>query len=211
MMKLTGISLLLAAAFLPAAALAEPPLKTETQAVSLSLDGSFDNFGNTRSEDLRAGLEVECASALKLGRSALDWNLEFYYSYSRSVTDGAPTRAISEGLDLAKLLLSGWRGKELKTVKPYLLAGVELTWLKEPDEEEPGRYISSRFISPTAGCGVELKINHRVSLNAEYRQNLSGGDRRISGMTLGLNYAIFGAEEEEEGAEKPEAENEKED
>ncbi|MBI4350186.1 MAG: outer membrane beta-barrel protein [Elusimicrobia bacterium] len=192
------ILLLAAALACPAAAAAAGTLpEPGARSVSLTLDGSFDKYGNTRSEDLRAGLEFECASALKLGRSALDWNVEFYYSYSRSVTDGRPTKAVSEGLDLAKLLLSGWGGEELGTVKPYLLAGVELTWLKEPDEEEPGRYISSRFLSPTAGAGVEVKLNHRLSLSAEYRQNLTGGDRRISGMTLGLNYAIFGAEEEE--------------
>lgn len=191
-----------ALACLPGAASAEPPLKTEAQSISLSLDGAFDRYGTTHSESLRAGVEFECASELKLGRSALDWNLQLYYSYSHSVTDGAATNARSEGVDFAKILLSGWRGREFKTVKPYLLAGVELTWLKEPDSEEVSGYASSRFVSPTLGYGVELKINHSVSLNAEYRRNLSGGGRRVSGMTLGLSYAILGGDEEDGEAEK---------
>lgn len=198
--------LLAAAPAWPAAAEKSGP-ENGARSVSLSLDGSFDKYGNTEDEDLRAGLEFECVSALELGRSALDWNLEVYYAYSRSVTDGAATNAKSGGLDLAKILLSGWRGKELKTARPYLLAGVELTWLKEPDPEEEGAYISSRFLSPTVGAGVELKLNHRLSLNAEYRRNLSGGERRISGMTLGLTYALFGAEEEEAIAESAAAGN----
>lgn len=197
-----GLLISAALACLPGAASAEPPLKTEAQSISLSLDGAFDRYGTTHSESLRAGVEFECASELKLGRSALDWNLQLYYSYSHSVTDGAATNAKSEGVDFAKILLSGWRGREFKTVKPYLLAGVEMTWLKEPDSEEESGYASSRFISPTLGYGVELKINHSVSLNAEYRRNLSGGGRRVSGMTLGLSYAILGGDEEEDEDEK---------
>ncbi|MDD5208648.1 MAG: hypothetical protein PHV36_04630 [Elusimicrobiales bacterium] len=200
----TGLLISAALACLPGAASAEPPLKTEAQSISLSLDGAFDRYGTTHSESLRAGAEFECASELKLGRSALDWNLQLYYAYSHSVTDGAATNARSEGIDFAKILLSGWRGREFKTVKPYLLAGVELTWLKEPDTEEESGYASSRFISPTLGYGVELKINHSVSLNAEYRRNLSGGGRRVSGMTLGLSYAILGGDEDEAEKEKEE-------
>ncbi len=191
-----------ALACLPAAVFAEPPLKTEAQSISLSLDGAFDRYGTTHSESLRAGVEFECASELKLGRSALDWNLQLYYAYSHSVTDGAATNVKSEGIDLAKILLSGWRGREFKTVKPYLLAGVELTWMKEPDSEQESGYVSSRFISPTLGYGVELKINHSVSLNAEYRRNLTGRSRRVSGMTLGLSYAILGGDDEDSEAEK---------
>lgn len=204
-----SVLLLSAALCLPGAASAGTPREKGTKAISLSLDGSFDRYGDTRSEDLRAGLEFEFAS-VKLGRSALDWNLEAYFAYSRSVTAGVPTNAKSEGLDLAKLLLTRWGGKELKTVRPYLLAGVELTWLKEPDQEEPGEYISSRFLSPTAGYGVELRLNHRASLNAEFRSNLAGGSRRVSGVTLGLTYALFGAEEET-AEETAEPENEQED
>ena len=193
-----------ALACLPGAASAEPPLKTEAQAISLSLDGAFDRYGTTHSESLRGGVEFECASELKLGRSALDWSLQLYYAYSHSSTDGKATNSKSEGIDLAKILLSGWRGRELKTVKPYLLAGVELTWLKEPNSEAAGSYVSSRFLSPTVGYGVEVKVNHRVSLSAEYRRNLAGGGRRVSGMTLGLSYAILGGDEEdgEAGEEK---------
>jgi len=174
---------------------AQSALKTEARTVSLSLDGSFDRYGESRSDELRAGLEFECASELKLGRSALDWNLEAYYDYARSDTDGAVTNANSAGLDLAKILLSRWKGTELEVIKPYLLAGVELTWLTEPDEE--GEKVSSRFLSPTVGAGLEIKLNKRASLNAEFRQNMEGGARRIAGVTLGLTYAIFGADEEE--------------
>ncbi len=188
-----------AAACLPglSRAFAEDPPETGTRSVSVSLDGSTDRYGESTNEELRAGLELECASELKLGRSVLDWNLEVYYDYSRSRTDGAVSNASSVGLDLAKILLTRWRGKKLKSVKPYLLAGAELTFLKEPDEEEGGT-ISSSFISPTAGFGLELKLNRRISINAEYRQNLSSGARRVSGTTLGLNYAIFGGEDEED-------------
>lgn len=184
----------LALAALPAAA--EPVLKTEARTVSVSLDGSFDRYGESHSDELRAGLELECASDLKLGRSALDWNLELYYDHSRSKSDGSVTTADSFGADLAKLRLSRWRGLELKAVRPYLLAGAELTRLKEPDEE--GGRTSSGFLSPAVGVGVELKLNRRASFNVEYRTNTVGGDRRVSGMTLGLTYAILGADEEEE-------------
>ena len=104
-------------------------------------------------------------------------------------------------------MLSRWRGTELKLVKPYLLAGAELTWLKEPGDE--GETASSHFLSPTAGVGAELKLNHHASLNAEYRQNMAGGDRRISGVTLGLTYALFGADEEDADEAKDEAAEEK--
>lgn len=165
-----------------------------TSSLALSLDGSADRYGGTREGSLRAGLEFG-DSELKLGTSALDWSLELYYSYSRSDADGAVTRAGSIGLDAAKIMLSRWRGKDLEAVKPYLLAGAELTWLKEPDEEEGGS-VSSRYVSPTAGCGLEFKLNRRVSLNAEYRQNFSGGSRRISGVTLGLTWTLLGAQED---------------
>lgn len=200
----TALAIAAALACLPGqgAASAGPALEPEAQSVSLSLDGSFDKYGESSSEELRAGLEFECVSGLKLGSSALDWNLELYYDYSRSDTDGAVTNANSVGLDLAKLLLSRWRGTELKTLKPYLLAGVELTRLKEPDPDEEGETISSRFLSPAVGLGVELRLNRRASFNVEYRQNLAGGLRRISGITLGLTYAIFGEGEEGDEGEK---------
>jgi opacity protein-like surface antigen len=198
----TALLISAALACLPGPVSAEPALKTEAQSISLSLDGDFERYGTTHGESLRAGVEFECASELKLGRSALDWNLQLYYAYSHSVTDGAATNARSEGVDFAKILLSGWRGREFKAVKPYLLAGVELTWLKEPDSEEEGGYVSSRFISPTLGYGVELKINHSVTLNAEYRRNLTGRSRRVSGMTLGLSYAILGGDDEDGEPEK---------
>jgi hypothetical protein len=166
--------------------------------VSLSLDGSLDRYGGVREEELRAGVEFECASGLKLGRAALDWNLELYYGHSRSDTDGEVTTTDSAGLDLAKILLSSWGGAQLETARPYLLAGVELTRLREPSGDEDGGTASSRYLSPTVGLGLEFKLNRRASLNAEYRQNLSGGERRISGVTLGLTYAIFGADEEDD-------------
>jgi len=184
------------------AAPAGPALKTEARTVSVSLDGSADRYGDSSSEELRAGLELECGSELKFGRTALDWNFEAYYDYSRSKSDGAVTNANSVGLDLAKILLSRWRGTELKLVKPYILAGAEMTWLREPDEE--GEKVTSRFISPTVGIGAELKLNHHASLNAEYRQNMAGGDRRISGVTLGLTYALFGGDEAKDEDKKEE-------
>ncbi len=182
----------------PAAA-AAPALKTEARTVSISLDGSSDRYGDSGSEELRAGLELECGTELKLGRTGLDWNLELYYDYSRSRSDGAVTNANSVGVDLAKILLSRWRGTELKLIKPYILAGAELTWLKEPGDE--GETLSSHFLSPTVGVGAELKLNHHASLNAEYRQNMAGGGRRISGVTLGLTYALFGGDAEDEDGE----------
>lgn len=185
----------------PAAA-AAPALKTEARKVSISLDGSTDRYGESSSEELRAGLELECGSELKFGRTALDWNFEAYYDYSRSKSDGAVTNANSVGLDLAKILLSRWRGTELKLIKPYILAGAELTWLKEPGDD--GEKLSSHFLSPTVGVGAELRLNHHASLNAEYRRNMAGGDRRISGVTLGLTYALFGGEEEKEDEAKEE-------
>lgn len=190
------------------AAPATPALKTETRTVSVSLNGSSDRYGDSTSEELRGGLELECGSELKLGRSAVDWSLELYYDYSRSRSDGAVTNANSVGLDLAKIMLSRWRGAELKLLKPYILAGAELTWLKEPGEEE-GEKITSHFLSPTVGVGAELKLNHHASLNAEYRQNLAGGDRRISGVTLGLTYALFGGDDEDEDEAQDEPKEEK--
>lgn len=188
---------IIAAALLPAAAAAaaEPAVSTEARTVAVSLNGSSDRYGDSVSDELRAGLEVECASQLKLGRSALDWSLELYYDHSRSKSDGSVTRANSVGLDLAKIMLSRWRGADLEFFKPYLLAGAELTWLSEPDEETGGDTVS-RFLAPTVGAGVELKLSRRVSLNAEFRRNLAGGERRVSGATLGLSYALFGGEEE---------------
>ena len=177
--------------------LAGIPLKTETRSVSLSLDGSLDRHGDTRSDELRVGTEFECASEFKLGRSALEWDLAVYYDYSRSGADGDATNTRSAGLDLAKILLTRWRGTEFETVKPYLLAGAALTWLKEPDPDNAGENITTTFLSPTAGAGAEFKLSGRASLNIEYRRNFYSDDRRMVGVTLGLNYAIFGGEEEE--------------
>ena len=173
------------------------PLKTETRSVSLSLDGSLDRNGDSRSDDLRVGTEFECASEFKLGKSALEWDLALYFDYSRSGSDGGATNTRSAGLDLAKILLSRWRGREFETVKPYLLAGAALTWLKEPDPDNAGEKKSATFLSPTAGAGAEFKLSHRASLNIEYRRNFYRGDRRMVGVTLGLSYAIFGGDEEE--------------
>lgn len=177
-------------------------VSTRARAVSLSLDGSSDRYGASRSDELRAGLEFECASELKLGRSALGWNLELYYDYSRSQSDGSVTNANSSGVDLAKILLSRWRGTELETLKPYLLAGAEFTRLTEPDEE--GKRTSSSFLSPAVGIGLELKLNSHASLNAEYRRNLAGGGRRVSGATLGISYALFGADDGDGGGKPAE-------
>jgi opacity protein-like surface antigen len=181
----------------PAAAVV-PSLKTEARTVSVSLSGSSDRYGESSSQELRSGLELECGSELKLGRSALDWSFEFYYDYSRNRSDGAVTNANSVGVDLARIMLSRWRGNELKLLKPYVLAGAEMTWLREPDDE--GKKATSRFISPAVGLGAELKLTRYASLNAEYRQNMAGGDRRISGVTLGLTYALFGGDDEDEEA-----------
>lgn len=193
-----SFTFLVLALALPAGAAAEEPAPgTEARTVSVSLSGSSDRYGESVSDELRAGLELECASSLKLGRSELDWSLELYYGHSRSRSDGSVTRADSAGLDLAKIMLSRLRGSELKLLKPYLLAGAELTRLSEPDDEG-GRAVS-RFLSPTAGLGAELGLSRRVSLNVEYRSNFAGGGRRISGLTLGLSYAILGGDEEEDG------------
>ncbi|HNW44363.1 MAG TPA: outer membrane beta-barrel protein [Elusimicrobiales bacterium] len=173
-------------------------LKTETRSVSLSLDGSSDRYGDSLGEELRAGLEWECASELKLGGLAFDWSLDLYYDYSRSETSGEASTANSLGLDIAKLLLSRWRGAEPAGLQPYLLAGAEFTRLRERDAEDEPR--NSRFLSPTAGFGAEYKLTDRVGLKAEYRTNFSGGPRRLSGLTLGFSYAFFAAEEEEEEA-----------
>lgn len=183
---------------------AEPP-RTGTRSVALSLAGSADRYGDYRSEEVRTGAEFECASELKFGRSALDWNLELYYDYFRSETGGTVSNSNSAGLDLAKILLSRWRGTKLETLKPYLLAGAELTLLEETDAD--GGETSSIFLSPTAGLGLELKLNSRASFNVEYRRNFSGGSRRIYGLTLGFSYAVFGAGEEtaEEEKDGPEA------
>ena len=173
------------------------PLKTETRSVSLSLDGSLDRYGDSRSDELRVGTEFECVSEFKLGRSALEWDLALYYDYSRSGADGSATNTKSAGLDLAKILLSRWRGREFETVKPYLLAGAQLTWLKEPDPDNAGDNRSNTFLSPTVGAGAEFMLSHRASLNIEYRRNFYSDDRRMVGVTLGLTYAVFGGEEEE--------------
>jgi len=181
----------------PRPACAGDPLKTEAKSVSLSLDGSLDRHGDFRSDELRVGTEFECASEFKLGKSALEWDLSVYYDYSRAGADGGATNTKSAGLDLAKILLSRWRGKEFETVKPYLLAGAELTWLKEPDPDNAGKRISATFLSPTAGVGAEFKLSGRASLNIEYRRNFYSDDRRIVGVTMGLNYAVFGGDEDE--------------
>lgn len=186
--------------FLGAAAAAEVPAKTETRSVSLSLDGSLDTYGESRTSGLRAGTEMDFASELKLGGSSLDWKLEAYYSYSRSESPGYVSRADSLGLDLARIQFTRFGEKELDTIKPYLLAGLEYSWMKETSEEEDGTEVSStRFLSPVAGAGLEVKLNSRAALNIEYRSNLAGGGRRISGLTLGVSYAVIGGEEEEDG------------
>ncbi|MBU2574212.1 MAG: porin family protein [Elusimicrobia bacterium] len=180
--------------FAGAAASAQTPARTEAQAVSLSLDGSLDRYGDSRSAGLRAGAELEFASELKLGGAAFDWNLQAYYAYSRSETAGEIFNVNSLGLDLVKILLSRWRDKELETFKPYLLTGLELSWLTETVE---GEVYSSRFLSPVLGAGMELELSGRTSLNLEYRRNLAGGERSLSGLTVGVSYAVLGAEEEE--------------
>lgn len=199
-----------------AAADGQPPARTETRSFSLSLDGSLDNYGESRTDSLRAGTEMDFASELKMGGSSFDWKLEAYYSYSRNGSPGYVSRADSVGLDLARIQLARFGEKELETVRPYLLAGLEYSWMEETSEDDDGTTVSStRFLAPVAGAGLELKLNSRAALNLEYRSNLAGGARRISGLTLGVSYAIIGAEEEggeeeaktDEGAAEPAHEN----
>ena len=178
--------------FVTGTASAETPAQTGTRSVSVSLDGSADRHGDSRSAGLRAGAGMEFGS-LRFGGSALDLNLEAYFAYSRSETDAYSVNVKSIGLDLARIQLSRWGGEELETFKPYLLTGVELSWLKETTEDGA---VSSRFLAPVIGMGLEMKLNSRACLNLEYRRNLAGGDRSMSGLTLGLSYALFGAEEE---------------
>lgn len=175
---------------------------TEARSVSISLDGSLDNNGDSRTAGLRAGAMLDFASELKLGSSALEWNLEAYFDYSRSETPGYESTAKSLGLDLTRIALSRLGEKEPDIFKPYLLTGLQLSWLKETTEDDEGTSSSSssRFLSPVVGGGVEWKLSGRTGLNLEYRSNLAGGGRRISGLTLGVSYALFGAEEQEEGA-----------
>ncbi|MDA8130942.1 MAG: outer membrane beta-barrel protein [Elusimicrobia bacterium] len=190
---IAGICALLLAASVPAKSAAAGEPEEQSKDLTFSLDGSADSYGEAGSSELRAGLGLEAAS-MKLGSSALDWDLELYYSYSRSDTDGGDSNANSVGLDLAKLMLSRWRGKELEAVKPYLLAGAELTRLRERNDD--GERVTSRFLAPTLGAGLEFKLNRRLSLSAEYRSNLAGGARRVSGATLGLSWKLLGGEEE---------------
>ncbi|MDA8132538.1 MAG: outer membrane beta-barrel protein [Elusimicrobia bacterium] len=191
--SMAGIGALLLAVSLPAASAAAGGSAEQSRALTFSLDGSADSYGEAGSSELRAGLGLEAAS-MKLGSSALDWDLELYYSYSRSDTDGGDSNANSAGLDLAKLMLSRWRGAELEAVKPYLLAGAELTRLREKNDD--GERVTSSFLAPTLGAGLEFKLNRRLSLSAEYRSNLAGGARRVSGATLGLSWKLFGGDEE---------------
>jgi opacity protein-like surface antigen len=181
----------------PAAAAPEQPaVKTQAKAVSLSVDGSFERYADSLSEDLRAGLEFKCGSEIKLWRSAFNWELETYYDHSRNKEDGSSSRADSAGLDLAKLMLARWHGADLKAFQPYLLAGAELTWLREsPDDGGTRR---SCFLSPTTGIGAEFKLTKDTALKAEYRTNFSGGARRMSGLTLGLSYDIFGGDKDDD-------------
>jgi len=182
-----------------ARAAAEPDAKrADTPSVSVSLDGSLDRYGESRTEYLRGGLGADFGPGLKLGAAAFDWKLEAYYSYSRYESPGYASTADSLGLDLARIQLSRWGEKEFETFKPYLLAGAELSWLKENTEDDDGEYsTSSKFLSPVAGAGAELKLGAKTGLTVEYRSNLAGGGRRLSGLTLGLTYTLFGAKEEE--------------
>ncbi len=192
------ISLILALPLLPrlcAAAQDAKVPRTEAKEVSFSVDGSFDRYGDSRDEQFGAGLDIDCASELKFRRSAFDWSLNLYYSYNRSETAGEASSANSAGLDLAKLMLVRWGGKELRTAKPYLLAGAELTRLKETDGE--GAKSVSVFLSPTLGFGAEMKLTGHTSLKAEYRANLERGARRLSGVTLGVVYYFLGGTDEE--------------
>lgn len=191
--------------FTPAAAFAQTPPKTEARSVSLSLDGSLDSYGESRTSSLRTGVALDPAAELKLGSFAFDWKLETYYAYSRSGSPGYVSTAESFGLDLARIQLSRWGETKFETFQPYLLTGLELSRLKETTEDEDdGTYsYSSRFLSPVAGAGAEWKLGARTGLTIEYRTNLEGGGRRISGLSLGISYSLFGSEEEEEKEEEP--------
>lgn len=164
----------------------------EPRSVSLSLDGSSERFGDSRTDELRAGTEIELADELELGGSAFDLSLEPYYDYSRSSGENESTNVNSVGMDLARLMLRRWGKEELETLKPYLLGGLELSWLKETND---GERTFSNFLSPTLGLGMQVKLTSRSGLNLEYRQNLSRGDRRLSSFTVGFSYAIFSTEE----------------
>ena len=140
------ISIMLALPLLPrlcAAAQDAKVPRTEAKEVSFSVDGSFDRYGDSRDEQFGAGLDIDCASELKFRRSAFDWSLNLYYSYNRSETAGEASSANSAGLDLAKLMLVRWGGKELKTAKPYLLAGAEAV---------------SRLLGGPPLCGMSARV-----------------------------------------------------
>jgi len=180
----------------PAAAQVGKSSSTEAREVSLSLDGSFDRYGESGGEEFCAGLEFVYASELQLWHLAFDWSLDLYYSYYRSENAGESSKANSAGLDLAKLMLTRWQGKELKALKPYLLTGAELTRLTETNAE--GGTAVSTFLSPTLGLGAELKLTGKASLKIEYRTNLAGGTRSVSGLTLGISYAFLGGTDKED-------------
>lgn len=177
-----------AALLLPLLALPAAALPTEARSASLSLDGSFDSYGGSDSDWLRAGAEFELYSGQADAGAAFDWSVETYYDYYRSANDGEVSEANSLGLHLAKVKLSRWKGRDLEGA-PYLLLGAEYTRLRESGE---GGRTTSRYLSPAVGLGAEFKLTEKVSFKAEYRQNLAGGDRRIAGLTLGFAYELFG-------------------
>lgn len=166
------------------------PAGAAGSSLSLSLDGSLESYGDSRNDDIGTALEFERVSAIAIDGMALDWNISLYYSYSRSETEGESTNANSIGVDLAKLMLTAQEGKKEPLLKPYLLAGAEFTRLKERDGE--GGMEVSRFVSPAVGAGLEFKVGARTDLKIEYRRNLAGGDRRLSGISVGLSWTLLG-------------------
>ncbi|MCX5786020.1 MAG: outer membrane beta-barrel protein [Elusimicrobia bacterium] len=175
-----------------AALLKNLSMDLEPNTISLTSDFNLETTGDSRTVHYRPGLSVECASNMKFYNHAFEWSLEVYYDYNRY--KGPDNRLLTStlGLNLAKIMLTRLNGKDLKAVRPYLLAGMELTALKENSSDESHKIT---FASPTFGLGLEFNVTSKASLNIEYQQNIQEGVTRRSSVMCGLSYAILGAEE----------------
>ena len=174
-----------------AALLKNLSMDLEPHTVSLTSDFNLETTGDSRTVHFRPGISVECASNMKFYDHAFEWSLELYYDYNRYSGSDNSLLTSTLGLNFAKIMLTRFKGSDLKVVKPYMLAGMELTALKENSSEE-NRKIT--FASPTFGLGLEFHVTSKASLSIEYQQNLQEGPTRRSSVMCGLSYDIFGAE-----------------
>ena len=163
----------------------------EPNDISFTFDSSLETTGNSRTQQYRPGLSLECVSGMKFYDHAFEWDLEAYYDYYSYSGPDDTLRTSTFGINLAKIMFTRLNGKDLETIRPYLLAGVELTALKENAEAE-SRKIT--FVSPTFGLGLEFTVNRKARLGIEYQQNLEEGSTRRSNVMCGLSYAIFGTQ-----------------